>query len=199
MATATANPPPVTASPQPYRWTLQQFHDLNERGAFHPMRPMLVRGVILVKPVNPPHATSAVLAEEALRAAFGRGHFVRPSLPLVLGRDTDPYPDLAVVPGGPRDYAAAHPTTALLVVEVSDTTLTYDTGEKASLYAASGINDYWVIDVNGRGLIVHRQPVPDPTAPFGARYAAVTPLAPGAAVAPLAMPASAIAVNDLLP
>lgn len=66
--------------------------------------------------------------------------------PLVVGDDSEPEPDLAIVPGTPRDYPD-HPTSALLVVEVSDTTLALDRGQKRRLYAAAGITDYWVLNL----------------------------------------------------
>lgn len=61
---------------------------------------------------------------------------------LILGRRTAPEPDVAVVPGQNRDYANAHPKTALLVVEVADSTLAQDRLTKAAIYAAAGIPEY---------------------------------------------------------
>ena len=111
-----------------------------------------------------------------------------------------PEPDAAVVPGGPRDYATTgHPTTALLIVEVSDTTLSYDRGCKASLYARAKIADYWIVNlVHGR-LEVRRNPVPDVSERYGWRYQDVLLLAPPDRIAPLAAPKKHIAVADLLP
>jgi hypothetical protein len=127
-------------------------------GVFEGRRAMLIDGVILEQgPMSPPHAITLGLVEEAVRTAFGAGWWLRQQLPLVLGQDTDPQPDLAVVPGRPRDYAG-HPTTADLVVEVADSSLSFDTNDKRLLYARAGIRDYWVVDVNGRRLLVYRDP-----------------------------------------
>jgi Uma2 family endonuclease len=98
-----------------------------------------------------------------------------------------------------KDYARQHPTTAVLVVEVADSSLTYDTGPKAHLYAAAGIADYWVIDVNGGHLVVFRDPVADAAAPRGFRYNSVLTLARGQSVNPLAAPTAVVQVADLLP
>jgi Uma2 family endonuclease len=117
---------------------------------------------------------------------------------MVLNINTDPIPDIAVVVR-PPGKVPPKPRTALLVVEVSDTSLAYDTGDKASLYAAAGIADYWVIDVNGRQLHVFRNPVADPGREYGHWYASVTVLGPTDTVAPLAAPANLITVGDLLP
>ena len=110
--------PAAPASPRPVRWTCAEFHRFGDLGAFEGRRAMLIDGVILEEgPMNPPHAITLGLVEEAIRTAFGAGWWLRHPSPLILGLDLDPEPDLAVVPGRPRDYAA-HPTTAELVVEV---------------------------------------------------------------------------------
>src|SRR5262245_15774256 len=129
-------------SATPLRWTVATFHRVNSTGAFEGRRPMLLRGVLMEQgPMNPPHATAVDLTVEALRTVFGAGWRIRGQLPLVLNQNTDPFPDVAVVAGGPRDFATVHPTTAALVVEVSDTTLATDMTEKAELYATAGITD----------------------------------------------------------
>jgi Uma2 family endonuclease len=152
---------------------------------------MLIDGVILEQgPMNPPHAITLGLAEEALRTAFGSGWWVRQQSPLILGQDTDPEPDLAVVPGRPRDYLG-HPTTASLLVEVADSSLNFDTNEKQLLYARAGIRDYWVVDINGRRLLVYRDP-------RAGDYATQQALGPADTVSPLAAPAAAVRVGDLL-
>jgi Uma2 family endonuclease len=161
---------------------------------------MLIDGELLEMPTpNPPHSTSKHLVEDALRSVFRTGFVVRTENPLVLSRSTDPAPDVAVVTGSVRDYARSHPTTAELVVEVSDSSLDYDTTDKASLYSAAGIADYWVVDLVNRRLIVMRDPVADATARHGSRYSTVTMFTSGQSAAPLAAPASTVAVADLLP
>src|SRR5689334_8953572 len=92
-------PSPVLA-PRPLRWTVAQFHRVNATGVFEGRRPLLLRGLLLEQgPMNPPHATAIDLTSEALRTVFGTGWRVRVQLPLVLGLDTDPFPDLAVMQG----------------------------------------------------------------------------------------------------
>jgi Uma2 family endonuclease len=115
----------------------------------------------------------------------------------VLGLDIDPMPDVAVIRGGPRDFAQVHPTRADLVVEVSDTTLALDLTEKAELYATAGIADYWVLDLTGRRLLVFRDP--GPLSPGGVGYRTHLTLGPTESVAPLAAPTTSITIADLLP
>jgi Uma2 family endonuclease len=185
--------------PRNMLWTVDQFHYLGDLGMFEGRRAWLVDGVIVEEgPMNPPHRIALELAESALRAAFATNWRVCNQMPLVLGQATDPEPDLAVVAGSPRG-ATAHPTTAALVVEVSDSSLRYDTTLKMSLYAAGGIADYWVVDVAGRQLLVFRDPQPDPAQPQGHGYATRLALAPDDSVAPLAAPHAVVRVADLLP
>ena len=104
------------------------------------------------------------------------------------------------MPGSTRSYAGrGNPTTALLIVEVSETTLAFDRRHKASLYAAAGIADYWIVNLVQRQLEVYRSPVSDAAQLFGFGYSSRTILDAGDAVAPLAAPKANVAVADLLP
>jgi Uma2 family endonuclease len=182
-----------------WRWTTKEYYRLYDLGFFDGQRVELIEGEIIVMPVmKNPHAIAITLAEDALRAAFGPGHWIRPQMPLHFGLWSEPEPDVAVAQGGPRDYAD-HPTTALLVVEISETTLRYDRGRKGPLYAQAGITDYWIVNLVDRQLEVYRDPQPDPKRPRHYTYAQVTILKATDVVTPLAAPNARIAVADLLP
>ena len=175
-------------------WTCDEFHALGDQGFFANRRPVLIRGTIVeLGPMNPPHAVAVELIQDLLRTVFGVGWRVRTQLPLVLSQVTDPQPDFAVLPGSART-ASGHPTAAALVIEVADSSLRMDLGEKMELYAAGGITDYWVVDVNAGELVVHRDP--DPAAE---QYRTVFRLRPADSVAPLAAPTSPVLVSELLP
>lgn len=152
-----------------------------------------------MSPQNSPHATACLLTYDDLRARFGAGYVVRMQLPLDVGQVSQPEPDIAVVRGTVRDYAKAHPTTAVLVVEVSESTLAFDRGEKASLYASAGIPDYWVLNLVDRCLEVHRDPIPMLNQPYGYGYRSRTQYFGNDTIAPLALPHGAVKVEDLLP
>ena len=134
-----------------------------------------------------------------LEKAFSQGYFVRWQMPLDAEEISEPEPDVAVIAGDVRDYREAHPTTAVLIVEVADTSLTYDRTEKASLYAKTGILDYWILNLIDRRIEVRRNPGPDATQPFGFGYADVKAVSSTDSLAPLAVPQAIIAVADLLP
>ncbi len=199
MPILTAPVPQPKGSAPRKRWTLDEFHLLCGLPKFENRRMILVEGEILDMPnPNPPHEVGVGETEEALRNAFGSEFWVRVQMALVLGQATDPMPDLAVVPG-PRRKHTVHPTSALLVVEVSESSLYYDKGEKANLYAAGGIADYWVLDLNNRCVHVFRDPVADPDEPFGFRYQTQMILATTDSISRLAAPNATIAVANLLP
>jgi Uma2 family endonuclease len=191
--------PPALEEPRPRRWTLDEYYAMADAGLFLGQRAELVEGTIMVfSPQNWRHASSVDRAWEVLRRVLTAGFWVRMQLPLNLGPHSAPEPDISVVAGRRSDYTD-HPTTALLLVEVSDTTLAYDRGPKASLYARIGIADYWIINLVDGRLEVLRDPVPDPSQPYGYRYQSVTLLTRADTVIPLAAPAVRIAVADLLP
>jgi len=177
--------------PRPVRWTCAEFHRFGDLGVFEGRRAMLIDGVILEEgPMNPPHAITLELTAEAIRTAFGAGWRIRIQSPLVLGQDLDPEPDLAVIAGTARG-SSGHPTAADLVVEVADSSLAFDTNDKRLLYARAGIREYWVVDVNARRLLVHRDP-------RAGDYAPQQAFGPAESVTPLALPSATVRVADLL-
>lgn len=203
MSIATVTPPPrLSAPPRPVYVTADEFHHLCDSGFFRDnRRVILVDGkMIEMPPPDPPHDFGLDHLYEFLRAAFPRpGHLVRNQMGFDAGLDTDPAPDLSVVVGTIRDYLTAHPTAAVLIAEVANTSLSYDRRQKAHIYAAAGVPEYWVLDVIGRQLLVFRDPVADPAAERGHRYATQLALAEEDAASPQAAPAAGVAVRDLLP
>ena len=93
---------------------------------------------------SPQGASAAARATHTLTASIGRRAVVRPRLPLIMGAYSVPEPDVAVVPGRLDDYDHDHPRSALLVVEVSDSSLKMDRLTKAMVYAAAGVPEYWI-------------------------------------------------------
>ncbi len=155
--------------------------------------------IVAMTPQKSRHAAAVRLTQIALDRAFGDGVDVRTQLPLALDPDSEPEPDVAVVSGAPRDYIDEHPSTALLVVEVADSSLIFDRTVKAAVYARGGIADYWIVNLIDRLLEVHRAPERSGEAPRGWRYAAIEKHRAGDQVAPLAHPDRLVAIADLLP
>ncbi|MBI4736109.1 MAG: Uma2 family endonuclease, partial [candidate division NC10 bacterium] len=130
---------------------------------------------------------------------FGRGYVIRVQGPLALGPLSEPEPDVADVRGSARDYRDAHPTTAVLVVAVSDVTLHLERQQKPGLYARAGIPEYWILNLLERVLEVYRDPAPIPDHPLGYGYRSSERLDASASVVPLSVSATPITVADLLP
>ena len=183
------------------RWTREEYDRMIDAGVLTTQdRVELVDGeIVTMTPQTSRHATGVSLVEIALRRAWGENALVRTQLPLALDPTSEPEPDVAVVAGLPRDYRDAHPSRALLVVEVADASLAFDRGIKASTYARAGIADYWVLNLVDEQLEIYRHPERSTDAPPGWRYAHVEHFGRGASVAPLARPDVVIALADLLP
>jgi len=182
------------------RWRRVEYERLVDLGLFVGERLELLDGVLVVRePQGSPHAAIVEKVGLVLAAAFGGGWHARRHSPLALGDFSEPEPDVAVVAGEPKDYIAAHPSTAALVVEVADSSLRLDRRFKAAIYARAGLREYWIVNLVDRTVEVHREP----QAPAGAAedwsYGTIEALRPPAQVTPLAAPERPIAVADLLP
>ena len=181
-------------------WTRIEYDRLVECGVFRPGDPVELLGGLLVvaEPQGSRHFAAIRAAEEALRAAFGRGWDVRAQGPIALDEDSEPEPDLAVVPGSFRDYRSAHPSRPALVVEVAESSLLLDRDHKGSLYARAGLADYWIVNLADHRLEIYREPAPHAGAPFGWRYRSLVVAERDAVVSPLAAPAARVWVADLV-
>lgn len=174
------------------RWSRAEYDQLVERGALAPgARVQLLDGEILEMTVQTPdHALAVRAVEEALRRVFTHGYDVRVHMPLAIGDASEPEPDVTVVRGHFRDFRT-HPLTAVLVVEVADTSLEFDRSRNAARYAAGGIPEYWIVNLLERQVEVSR----DPDGGYQTRFSAAV----GDTVAPLPHPEHRIEVISLLP
>ena len=183
------------------RWKRTEYERLVEHGMFTPgERIELIDGLLLVaEPQSSSHFAAVRLAELALARAFGPGWEVRAQGPIALDDASEPEPDVAAVRGGPRDYVEAHPAEPVLVLEVSLTSLAFDSEQKSSLYARAGRPEYWIVNLVDRVLEVRRDAAPSPSAPYGWDYGSTEVLNLRDSARPLAAPSALIAVADLLP
>jgi len=185
--------PMAVAANDVHRWTREEYERMAAEGLFAPgARVELIDGIVYdMSPQKSPHTTCLHLALRLLTLHFSDA-YVRVQSPLALGDDSEPEPDLAVVQGTIEDYAVEHPTTAVLVVEVADSSLAHDKERKIPLYAQCGIPEAWLLNVPAKTLEVHRDP-------REGRYRSHQVLRIGDTVSPLARPEAQIAVADLFP
>lgn len=188
MPTVLTNAPeaPRRLVPPRKRWTSEQCAPLEASGLFERERLELFDGELLGKMGKKrSHVNALTLMYLRLQGIFGE-RFVNMAAPIDVSPEdnptNEPEPDLIVLN---REYTSfrsgnPQPHDLSLVVEVADSTLTFDLTTKAALYALAGIMEYWVLDVERRRLIAHR-------GPLSGKYATVTvytenePIAPGRA------------------
>ena len=190
----------TVAYPKTRRWTRAEYEYLIELGVFQPgERLELLDGLLAVRePQGTGHAAAIRRVVETLRRALGNIWQIDSQLPIALDDDSEPEPDVAVVPRDPNDYRFAHPSRAVLVVEVAESSYRIDRDYKARLYARAGIAEYWIVNLTGDTLEVHRVPEASGEAVHGWRYGRVETLQKSATIAPLVAPTVTIPVGDLL-
>jgi Uma2 family endonuclease len=188
-----------SSDPLPRRWTKEEFYKLADLGILDGQKAELIDGEIMVlSPQKPLHYTIVDQAGDVLRPLVGANAHIRLQGPIDLGPHSEPEPDVAVVKGKREDYSQHHPRTALLLVEVSDSTLQSDRTRKASLFARAGSTDYWIINLVHNQVEVFRDPAPDPSQLYGFGYKNISVLTPGMQVAALNLPL-VVDVAKLLP
>ena len=177
-----------------YRLTRVEYDRAVEAGAFEPgARLELIDGDLsAMTPEGSRHAAVMDIVAHHLQRVFGSEFYVRIQHPLAVDDYSEPEPDIAVVRGAAHDYLDAHPTTAVLIVEISNESLDRDRTVKHRVYARAGIPEYWILALREARLEVCREPAAD-------GYRSVTCHAAGDEVAPLARPDAQIAVDELLP
>ena len=184
------------AAPAESRYTSERYFALVDQGVLHPDdRVELLEGVVVaMAPQNPPHAAVTSQAARVLGRIVGERAAVRVQVPLIAGPYSVPEPDVAIVPGREMDYHRAHPTTALLVVEVADSSLAQDRLTKAAIYAAAAIPEYWLMNLRDECVEVYRAPEPS-----ARRYTERRLARRGERIALVSLPGVTLAASDLLP
>lgn len=184
----------MATRPATYKFSVDEYERMGRAGVIPPEeRVELIEGeVVEMSPIGKEHAAVVDrIARLFMRRSQDRVQ-VRVQSPIRL-EDSEPQPDVSLL--RPRDdfYATGHPTPKdiFLLVEVADTTLEKDRDIKAPLYAAAGIPETWIVDLEGRQLLVCRAPV-------AAGYGEVKTLIRGERIAPAAFPGEEFGVEEVL-
>lgn len=190
----------VATYPKTRRWTRAEYEHLVDLGVFQPgERLELLDGELVVRePQGSRHAAAIRLVVETLRRALGDAWQIDSQFPFALDDNSEPEPDIAVVPRDVYHYRDAHPSRAVLIVEVSESSYRIDHSYKAGLYARAGIAEYWIVDLSHEALEVHRAPEGSGEAVHRWRYERVETLQRSATIAPLVAPTVTIPVVDLV-
>ena len=167
-----------------------EYESLVERGLLADSRVELLLGALIeMTPQGPLHADVVSRLVERLVRQLPDNVRTRVQSPLALSDDSEPEPDIAVVPAG--DYGAAHPSRALLAIEVADASLPKDRGIKTALYATAGIPEFWLVNLRDKIVEVHRQP-------SSGRYADIRPVGTDGQLEAQAFPGLKIPVSEIL-
>jgi Uma2 family endonuclease len=184
----------AAAKPAPRLFTVDDYYRMADAGILtQDDRVELIEGVIIqMPPVGSRHSWSVRRIARLFHETVGRRAEIAVQDPLRLSTLSEPVPDLVLL--HPRsDYQTHQPETsdALLVVEVADSTLTYDRRTKVPLYAREGVPEMWLVEIPNSRVTVHREPTPD-------GYQLTQAYRPGKQITLLAFPDITISVQDIL-
>ncbi|MCW5849964.1 MAG: Uma2 family endonuclease [Anaerolineae bacterium] len=145
------------------RFTVDQYEDMGRAGILgEDVRVELVDGeIVQMSPIGARHMACVNRLTALLSQRLGQRYIISPQNPIRLSRYQEPEPDLAVLKWRDDFYASAKPTAAdvLLVIEVAETTLEYDTKVKIPRYAQAGVPEAWVADLMGNLVKQYADPV----------------------------------------
>ena len=173
-------------------FSLENYHQMIENGLLVNRRVELIDGLILeMSPEGTEHTYFSENLGKKLEKLLEKRAYVRENKPITLS-NSEPEPDIAVVKLPRSQYFQHHPypENILLLIEISKSTLDYDTSIKKKIYAQENIPEYWVVDVNRRKLISYRSPALN-------TYKQNREWLSGEKISPLAFPDISININDI--
>src|SRR5712671_1868542 len=186
----------MSASPNKKLFNVYEYHQMEDAGILSPPERLeLVYGGILIKPVpGPPHNASVARATREMVRLVGDRAIVFIQSSVRLNEWNEPDPDVVLLRPREDFYASKHPgpEDIFLIVEVSDSSLKFDLGTKARLYAETGVVEYWIVDIPNDCLFAYSDN-------NEATYRTVRQYRRGDSLAPMLLPDCNIAVDSLLP
>ncbi len=155
------------------RFTIEEYHRLTELGFFQQDdRVELIRGQLIhMAAKGTAHSVCSTRLNRQLVKLLGDRATLRGQEPITLPNNGEPEPDGAIVRNRSDDYLSAHPRPedVLLIIEISDSSLTYDQETKLRIYAEDGIQDYWIFNLLDRVLEMYSEPYQKSESEFGYR------------------------------
>lgn len=142
------------------KWSITDYHKMIEAGILSDRPIQLIDGELIeMSPEGASHAAYGGSIADYLRQLLRGKAWIREAHPITLS-NSEPEPDIAIVRLPKSQYFQTHPTPQNIfwLIEISDTTLTYDLSKKKKIYAAANITEYWVLDIQNKKLVVFTQP-----------------------------------------
>lgn len=178
-----------------HRFTVSDYYRMGEAGCFAPdQRVELLEGEIIdMMPIGPYHSGVVSRLADLFHSINHGRWWVTNQNPVRLNNRSEPQPDVVLVRRDPSDYTRRHPQPddVLLLIEVSESSLDYDRGDKLAAYGKAGIEEYWLVNLQDGCVEVYRDP-------HYTGYAATTVLKPGDTASPAAFPDVQLDVAALL-
>jgi Uma2 family endonuclease len=152
----------TSLAPQRRKFTVDSYYKMAEHGLLGEVRQVeLINGDIIdMSPINSKHARIVDLITEALILHLRGEAIVRAQNPLSIGKKSEPEPDVLVAKFEHNRYGENHPVPGdvLLLIEVADSSLSFDRSIKKELYAKAGIPEYWIINLADEQVEIFQQP-----------------------------------------
>jgi Uma2 family endonuclease len=176
------------------RFTLDEYHRMAEVGILNEDdRLELIRGdIVQMSPIGSRHASCVARITALLVGRLGDRAVLWPQNPLIVLPDSEPQPDIILLRYREDYYrhALPQPEDVALLIEVTENSLRYDRRVKGSLYAEAGVRDYWIVDLDGDAIEIHRDPTEGTFR--------VTERIPGGTLTPLAFSDISFTVDTIL-
>ena len=152
----------IESGPRPYHMTVDVYDRLVDSGVFGDTSPIYLWKGQLVEPMTKgePHEFALGELNQTLVRLTGDRWHVRPSSPVRVLDDSKPEPDLVVLRGPNKDYRKRKPSLrdVAMLVEISDSSLAHDSGDKREVYAIASIPLYWIVNIPNRRIDVYTRP-----------------------------------------
>jgi Uma2 family endonuclease len=191
MSSAVSEP---QSQPWPYRFSVEEFHKLGEVGIFRPRdRVELLDGeIIVMSPIGIRHVQAVSWINECFVEQARRRYLVSPGNPVWLHEFSEPQPDMMLVPRVRKMEHHPRPHDVFLLVEVSDSSLTYDRDRKLKAYASAAVREYWIVNLQQDVIEVFREP-------SDGKYNVALTFIAGQTLSPLAFADVTVSVAEIIP
>jgi hypothetical protein len=184
----------VTTAPT-YRWSVEEYQKLGEAGIFHEDdRVELLDGdIVIMAPIGTRHMKAVRRLNNVMARKYGGRCLIDAQNPLMIDGHSVPQPDILLLrqSADTRDSAPI-PEDVLLLIEVADSSLSYDMRDKRTAYARTGVAEYWLLDLTRNQLHVFRDP-------DGQEYRSEQIVSEDGSVAPAAFPDISVTLSEILP